>query len=165
MQTFHEELSAKRESVDRTLSRCRRMLQESPSEEHSSVDVDIRLTTIREQFDTLCQRSDRRSVSCLVSNSARCSIACNITKCKSSLGCTGHIRQYWLIFLIFVFIWNIWLVLSFVLNLKPFIVNLRPWWFFTFCFSLCVHYFGPKEQFMKLACWQIRTCISYLLSA
>ena len=70
VQTFHEELNAKRENVDRTLSRCRRMLQESPSEEHSSVDVDIRLTTIREQFDTLCQRSDRRSVSCLLSNSA-----------------------------------------------------------------------------------------------
>ena len=63
MQTFHEELNLKRESVDRTLSRCRRMLQESPSEEQSSVDVDIRLTLIREQFDGLCLRSDRRSTS------------------------------------------------------------------------------------------------------
>jgi len=62
LQTFHEELYAKRESVDRTLARCRRMLQESPSEEHSSVDVDIRLMMIREQFDALCQRSDRRSL-------------------------------------------------------------------------------------------------------
>jgi len=61
-------LYTKRESVDRTLSRCRRMLQESPSEEQSSVDVDIRLTLIREQFDALCQRSDRRSISiCVVS--------------------------------------------------------------------------------------------------
>ena len=44
------------------MARCRRMLQESPSEEQSSVDVDIRLTVIREEFDGLCQRSDRRSV-------------------------------------------------------------------------------------------------------
>jgi len=62
LQIFHEELYTKRESVDRTLARCRRMLQESPSEEHASVDVDIRLTMICEQFDALCQRSDRRSV-------------------------------------------------------------------------------------------------------
>jgi len=61
-------LYTKRESVDRTLARCRRMLQESPSEEQSSVDVDIRLTLIREQFDALCQRSDRRYISiCLIS--------------------------------------------------------------------------------------------------
>jgi len=38
------------------------MLQESPSDEQSSVDVDIRLTMIREQFDALCLKSDRRSV-------------------------------------------------------------------------------------------------------
>jgi len=62
VQTFHEELYSKRESVDRTLARCRRMLQESPSEEQSSVDVDIRLTMIREQFDALCLKSDRRYV-------------------------------------------------------------------------------------------------------
>ena len=62
MQTFHEELYSKRESVDRTLARCRRMLQESPSEEQSSVDVDIRLTVIREQFDALCLKSDRRYI-------------------------------------------------------------------------------------------------------
>jgi len=53
---------SKRESVDRTLARCRRMLQESPSEEQSTVDVDIQLTVLREQFDALCLRSDRRSV-------------------------------------------------------------------------------------------------------
>ena len=60
LQVFHEELYARRESVDRTLARCRRMLQESPSEEQSSVDVDIRLTVICEQFDALCLQSDRR---------------------------------------------------------------------------------------------------------
>jgi len=62
VQTFHEDLYSRRETVDRTLARCRRMLQESPSEEQSSVDVDIRLTEIREQFDALCLRSDRRFV-------------------------------------------------------------------------------------------------------
>jgi len=66
----------KRESVDRTLARCRRMLQESPSEEQSSVDVDIRLATIREQFDALCLKSDRRFVSAYLLASAVHVVCC-----------------------------------------------------------------------------------------
>jgi len=96
MQTFHDELYAKRETVDRTLARCRRMLQESPSEEHASVDVDIQLTMIREQFDALCQRSDRRHVSSVHFYALLYCIFCSQFTCNlndDTLFCTEHMLQ------------------------------------------------------------------------
>lgn len=74
LQGFHEELNAKRDVIDRMSARCRRMLLESPSEEEPSTDVDLQLSTVRDQIDALCRLSDKRLVASRLSVSGFLSV-------------------------------------------------------------------------------------------